>query len=158
MVFCPAVPDMYPDGTSIAVTENALSRTLCGASRPGHFDGVCTIVAKLFNVVLPHIAVLGENDAQQLRVLRRMVRNLLFPVDILPGPTVRESDGLAMSSRNQYLTPEQRPQAICLRRALDETERLVHRWRTKPRHLDDRHAYLHRTLPRSQNRLRLDCR
>ncbi len=124
MVFCPAVPDMYPDGTSIAVTENALSRTLCGASRPGHFDGVCTIVAKLFNVVLPHIAVLGEKDAQQLRILRRMVRDLLFPVDILPGPTVRESDGLAMSSRNQYLTPEQRPQAICLRRALDEAERL----------------------------------
>ena len=124
IVFYPSVPEMYPGGTSVSVTENSLSRTLCGASRPGHFDGVCTIVAKLFNIVLPHIAVLGEKDAQQLRVLRRMVRDLRFPVEILPGPTIREPDGLARSSRNQYLTPAQRPQAACLRRALDEAERL----------------------------------
>ena len=122
IVFYPSVPEMYPGGTSVSVTENSLSRTLCGASRPGHFDGVCTIVAKLFNIVLPHIAVLGEKDAQQLRVLRRMVRDLRFPVEILPGPTIREPDGLARSSRNQYLTPAQRPQAACLRRALDEAE------------------------------------
>ena len=124
IVFFPSVSEMYPGGASVSVTENALSRTLCGASRPGHFDGVCTVVAKLFNIVLPHIAVLGEKDAQQLRVLRRMVRDLRFPVDILPGPTIREPDGLARSSRNQYLTPGQRPQAACLRRALDEAERL----------------------------------
>ena len=124
LVFHPSVPDMYPDGASVAVTENALSRTLCGAARPGHFDGVCTVVAKLFNVVLPHVAVFGEKDAQQLRVIRRMVRDLRFPVEIVSGPTAREPDGLARSSRNQYLTPEQRPQAACLRRALDEAERL----------------------------------
>ena len=125
IVFFPSVSEMYPGGASVSVTENSLSRTLCGASRPGHFDGVCTIVAKLFNVVLPHIAVLGEKDAQQLRVLRRMVRDLRFPVEILPGPTIREPDGLARSSRNQYLTPAQRLQAPCLRCALDEAERLV---------------------------------
>ena len=124
LVFHPPVADMYPDGASVSVAENALSRTLCGASRPGHFDGVCTVVAKLFNVVLPHVAVFGEKDAQQLRVVRRMVRDLRFPVEIVPGPTVREPDGLARSSRNQYLTPAQRAQAPCLRRALDEAERL----------------------------------
>ena len=124
LVFYPSVPEMYPAGASVSVTENALSRTLCGAARPGHFDGVCTVVAKLFNVVLPHVAVFGEKDAQQLRVIRRMVRDLRFPVEILPGPTIREPDGLARSSRNQYLTPAQRPQAACLRRALDEAERL----------------------------------
>ena len=123
LVFYPSVPEMYPAGASVSVAENSLSRTLCGAARPGHFDGVCTVVAKLFNVVLPHVAVFGEKDAQQLRVIRRMVRDLRFPVEIVSGPTAREPDGLARSSRNQYLTPEQRPQAVCLRRALDEAER-----------------------------------
>ena len=123
LVFFPSVPEMYPAGASVSVTEKSLSRTLCGAARPGHFDGVCTVVAKLFNVVLPHVAVFGEKDAQQLRVIRRMVRDLCFPVEIVSGPTARESDGLASSSRNQYLTAEQRPQAVCLRRALDEAER-----------------------------------
>ena len=123
LVFFPSVAEMYPAGASVSVTENSLSRTLCGAARPGHFDGVCTIVAKLFNVVLPHVAVFGEKDAQQLRVIRRMVRDLRFPVEIVSGPTAREPDGLARSSRNQYLTAEQRPQAVCLRRALDEAER-----------------------------------
>lgn len=124
LVFCPSVPEMYPAGASVSVAENSLSRTLCGAARPGHFDGVCTVVAKLFNVVLPHVAVFGEKDAQQLRVIRRMVRDLRFPVEIVSGPTAREPDGLARSSRNRYLTAEQRPQAVCLRRALDEAERL----------------------------------
>lgn len=124
LVFYPSVPDMYPAGASVSLTENSLSRTLCGAARPGHFDGVCTVVAKLFNLVLPHVAVFGEKDAQQLRVIRRMVRDLRFPVEIVSGPTAREADGLARSSRNQYLTAEQRPQAVCLRRALDEAERL----------------------------------
>ena len=123
VVFFPSVAEMYPEGASVSVTENALSRTLCGAARPGHFDGVCTVVAKLFNVVLPHVAVFGEKDAQQLRVIRRMVRDLRFPVEIISGPTAREPDGLARSSRNQYLTAEQRPQAVCLRHALDEAER-----------------------------------
>ena len=135
LVFYPSVPDMYPAGASVSVTENALSRTLCGAARPGHFDGVCTVVAKLFNIVLPHVAVFGEKDGQQLRVIRRMVRDLRFPVEIVSGPTAREPDGLARSSRNQYLTPEQRPQAVCLRRALDEAERLFAAGERDPRKL-----------------------
>ena len=123
LIFHPSVPDMYPEGASVGVIESSLSRTLCGAARPGHFAGVCTVVAKLFNLVLPHVAVFGEKDAQQLRIIRRMVRDLRFPVEIVAGPTAREADGLARSSRNQYLTAEQRPQAVCLRRALDEAER-----------------------------------
>ncbi|HPT16262.1 MAG TPA: pantoate--beta-alanine ligase [Kiritimatiellia bacterium] len=123
LIFHPSVPDMYPAGASVSVIETSLSRTLCGAARPGHFAGVCTVVAKLFNLVLPHVAVFGEKDAQQLRIIRRMVRDLRFPVEIVAGPTAREADGLARSSRNQYLTAEQRPQAVCLRRALDEAER-----------------------------------
>jgi pantoate--beta-alanine ligase len=124
IVFAPAVAEMYPEGASVSVVETSLSRTLCGAARPGHFDGVCTVVAKLFNAVLPHVAVFGEKDAQQLRIVRRMVRDLRYAVEIVPGPTIREADGLARSSRNQYLTPAQRPQAAALRRALDEGERL----------------------------------
>ena len=135
IVFHPDVPEMYPAGVSVSVVENSLSRTLCGASRPGHFDGVCTVVAKLFNLVQPHVAVFGEKDGQQLRIIRRMVRDLRFPVEIVPGPTVREPDGLALSSRNQYLTPEQRPQAACLRRALDEGERLFAAGERDPRKL-----------------------
>jgi pantoate--beta-alanine ligase len=135
LVFYPSVPDMYPAGASVSLTENSLSRTLCGAARPGHFDGVCTVVAKLFNLVLPHVAVFGEKDAQQLRVIRRMVRDLRFPVEIVSGPTAREADGLARSSRNQYLTAEQRPQAVCLRRALDEAERLFAAGERDPRKL-----------------------
>jgi len=124
LIFHPPLEEIYPDDVSVSVTENSLSSTLCGAARPGHFDGVCTVVAKLLNIVLPHFAVFGAKDAQQLRVVRRMVRDLCFPVEIVAGPTVREADGLALSSRNQYLTPDQRPQATCLRRALDEAKRL----------------------------------
>lgn len=123
VVFHPAVAELYPAGASVAVVETALARTLCGAARPGHFDGVCTVVAKLFHVVQPHVAVFGEKDAQQLRIVRRLVRDLCFPVEIVSGPTVRAADGLALSSRNQYLTPAQRRQGVCLRRALDEAER-----------------------------------
>jgi pantoate--beta-alanine ligase len=135
ILFHPPVAEMYPAGVSVSVVETALSRTLCGAARPGHFDGVCTIVAKLFNLVLPHVAVFGEKDAQQLRIIRRLVRDLRFPVEIVPGPTIREPDGLAQSSRNQYLTPEQRPQATCLRHALDETERLFAAGERDPKQL-----------------------
>ena len=133
LIFFPSVAEMYPEGASVSLVETALSRTLCGAARPGHFDGVCTVVAKLFNIVLPHVAVFGEKDAQQLRVIRRLVRDLRFPVEIVPGPTSREPDGLARSSRNQYLTPPQRPQAVCLRRALDAAERLFAAGEREPR-------------------------
>ncbi|MCS6770673.1 MAG: pantoate--beta-alanine ligase [Kiritimatiellae bacterium] len=123
VVFAPAAEDMYAVDASVSVTESRLASGLCGASRPGHFTGVCTVVAKLFNLVQPSVAVFGEKDAQQLRVIRRMVRDLNFPVEIVAGPIVREPDGLAMSSRNARLKPEERAQAVCLRRALDAVER-----------------------------------
>ncbi|MBU1694019.1 MAG: pantoate--beta-alanine ligase [Verrucomicrobia bacterium] len=125
ILFYPAGGDIYLPGHSVYVVEEALSRGLCGATRPGHFRGVATIVAKLFNIVRPDVAVFGEKDGQQLRVIRRMVRDLNFPVEIVPGPTVREPDGLAMSSRNAYLSSEERRQALCLRRALDRAEQMV---------------------------------
>lgn len=118
-IFHPPVEEMYAPDASTWVIEERLSRGLCGASRPGHFRGVCTVVARLFNIVQPDLAVFGEKDAQQLRVIRRMVRDLAFPIEIVAAPIVRESDGLAMSSRNRYLSAEERQQALCLRRALD---------------------------------------
>lgn len=119
IVFHPSPEAMYPDGTSVSLIETSLSKHLCGASRPGHFNGVCTVVAKLFLLAQPHIAVFGQKDAQQLRVLRRMVRDLNFPIQVVGAPIVREPDGLAMSSRNQYLTPAQRLEAPALHRALE---------------------------------------
>lgn len=119
LLFCPEVGSVYEDDASVWVDEEQLSAGLCGASRPGHFRGVCTVVAKLFNLVLPDVAVFGEKDAQQLRIIERMVRDLNFPVEIVRGPIVREPDGLAMSSRNKYLSASERKDALCLRRALD---------------------------------------
>ena len=107
-VFLPKVADMYGPDRSVFVDEESLSSVLCGRSRPGHFRGVCTVVAKLFNIVQPTHAIFGEKDWQQLAIIRRMVRDLNFPVEIVASPTVRESDGLAASSRNAYLTPEER--------------------------------------------------
>lgn len=124
IVFYPSAGDVYAPGHSAWVSEDKLSAGLCGRSRPGHFRGVCTVVAKLFNLVLPDVAVFGEKDGQQLRVIERMVRDLNFPVRIVRGPTVREPDGLAMSSRNRFLSPDERRQALCLRRALDRAEEL----------------------------------
>ncbi len=120
ILFRPPVSEMYADDRSIAVEETSLSEQLCGRSRPGHFRGVCTVVAKLFNILRPDIAVFGEKDFQQLAIIRRMVRDLNFPVEIAGVPTVREPDGLAMSSRNQYLNAEQRTQAAVIRRALSQ--------------------------------------
>ena len=119
LLFCPPVEEMYAPDASVSVAEGRLSKGLCGASRPGHFGGVCTVVAKLFHLCLPDVAVFGEKDTQQLRVIRRMVRDLNFPVEIVPGPIVREPDGLAMSSRNKYLSPDERAEALCLKQALD---------------------------------------
>ena len=118
LLFRPAPTEMYHADRSVAVEESALSETLCGASRPGHFRGVCTVVTKLFHLLAPHAAVFGEKDFQQLAIIRRMVRDLDFAIEIIGAPTVRESDGLASSSRNQYLNPEQREQATALRAAL----------------------------------------
>jgi pantoate--beta-alanine ligase len=108
LVFRPSAEQMYRDDRSVFVEESSLSRYLCGASRPGHFRGVCTVVAKLFLILGPDIAIFGEKDWQQLAIIRKMVRDLDFPIRIVGHPTVRERDGLAMSSRNDYLTPEER--------------------------------------------------
>jgi pantoate--beta-alanine ligase len=125
VVFYPEPDNMYASDASVWVEEKSLSGVLCGVSRPGHFRGVCTVVAKLFNIVQPDLAVFGEKDAQQLRIIERMVRDLNFPVRIIRGPIVREPDGLAMSSRNKYLTGPQRTDALCLQQALGLAKKLV---------------------------------
>jgi pantoate--beta-alanine ligase len=118
LLFRPTVEEMYFDDRSTFVEETSLSTTLEGKSRPGHFRGVCTVVAKLFHILAPGAAVFGEKDFQQLAIIRRMVRDLSFKIDILAVPTVREEDGLACSSRNQYLNVEERKQATVLHKAL----------------------------------------
>ena len=118
LLFRPAAGEMYMDDRSTFVEEALLSSVLEGKSRPGHFRGVCTVVTKLFNILSPDAAVFGEKDFQQLAIIRRMVRDLDFKIDIVAVPTVREEDGLACSSRNQYLNAEERKQAAVLRRAL----------------------------------------
>ncbi len=118
LLFRPGVAEMYAHDRSVFVEESSLSNTLEGKSRPGHFRGVCTVVAKLFNILSADAALFGEKDFQQLAIVRRMVRDLNFKTTIIAVPTVREGDGLACSSRNQYLNPEERKQAIVLHKAL----------------------------------------
>jgi pantoate--beta-alanine ligase len=118
VVFTPTAESMYFPDRSVTITENLLSRGLCGATRPGHFDGVCTVVLKLFLLSGCDVAVFGEKDFQQLAIIRRMVRDLDLPVEIISSPTIREADGLAMSSRNARLTPEHRADAPRIHQAL----------------------------------------
>jgi pantoate--beta-alanine ligase len=117
LLFRPSVEEMYPSDRSVFVEEDSLSNLLEGKSRPGHFRGVCTVVSKLFNILQPDAAVFGEKDFQQLAIIGRMVRDLSYKIDIIAVPTVREDDGLACSSRNAYLNPEERRQAAVLRKA-----------------------------------------
>jgi len=124
VIFHPEPEAMYPAGHSVFVVEDALSKGLCGGSRPGHFRGVLTVVAKLFNLTQPDVAVFGQKDAQQARVIRQLARDLNFPVAIVLAPIVREPEGLAMSSRNAYLSPAERCDALCLSRALKAARRL----------------------------------
>jgi pantoate--beta-alanine ligase len=118
IVFAPGVEDMYPAGAQVTVAPGPLGTELEGATRPGHFEGVLTVVAKLFNIVGPTYAVFGEKDYQQLTLIHRMARDLNFPLDVVGVPTVREADGLALSSRNRYLDESQRTSAIALSAAL----------------------------------------
>jgi pantoate--beta-alanine ligase len=124
-VYFPEAKEMYPPGYQTYVDVNELSQGLCGDRRPGHFRGVATVVAKLFTAVKPHVAIFGEKDYQQLQVIRRMTLDLDLGVEIVGIPTVREADGLAMSSRNSYLSPDERARATCLHRALDATRAAV---------------------------------
>lgn len=130
VLFHPSVAAMYPHGAQTHVEVETLSVPLCGGFRAGHFRGVATVVTKLFNIVLPHVAVFGEKDYQQLQVIRRLVQDLNMAVKIVGHPIVREADGLAMSSRNAYLTAAERAAAVCLSRALCNAERLVNRGET----------------------------
>ncbi len=116
LLFMPSVETIYPYGANAAVkiTVPGITDILDGAHRPGHFDGVATVVARLFNMVRPDVAVFGRKDYQQLQVIRYLVRDLAFPIDIVPAATTREADGLAMSSRNRYLSADQRPQASAI--------------------------------------------
>lgn len=125
VLFYPTVEDMYPDGFQTYVEVQNLTKVLEGKSRPTHFRGVTTVVLKLFNITKPHRAYFGKKDAQQLIVIRRMVHDLNLDVEIVGMPIVRESDGLAMSSRNKYLNKEEREQAVCLYRALERAEELI---------------------------------
>jgi pantoate--beta-alanine ligase len=123
-LFIPDVMEMYPESYQTFVEVSEVSKGLCGAFRPGHFRGVATVVSKLFNIVKPHVAVFGEKDYQQLLVIKRMVEDLNFDVEIIPGTLLRERDGIAMSSRNTYLTPENRRKATILYRSLVNAKQL----------------------------------
>jgi pantoate--beta-alanine ligase len=136
LVFAPTVAEVYATDAVTTVRVAALTDVLCGASRPGHFDGVATVVTKLFNMVQPDLAVFGRKDFQQLAIIRRMVRDLNVPVEVVAGPTVREADGVAMSSRNRYLTGQDRVAARALSRALRAAVEQARAARTAERPID----------------------
>ena len=135
LLFIPGVDEMYPPGAQTYVTVEELSDKLDGASRPGHFRGVATVVAKLFEIVRPDSAFFGQKDAAQVAVLRKMVNDLNLDVEVVVCPIVREKDGLAMSSRNAYLTPEQRHQALVLHRSLMRVQAAVNKGECDPARL-----------------------
>ena len=127
MVFHPEVSEMYPDGFATFVeVQSEMPRQLCGKTRPIHFRGVCTVVSKLFNIVTPDKAFFGQKDAQQLAIIRKMVRDLNFDIEIVGCPIIREEDGLAKSSRNTYLSPEERKAALCLSKAVKAGQEAIH--------------------------------
>lgn len=130
-IFAPTVGEMYPSPILTKVSVEQVTERLCGASRPGHFDGVATVVTKLFNIVQPNRAYFGLKDAQQVAVIEQMVLDLNMPVEIVPCPTLREADGLALSSRNVYLSPEQRQEALVLNRSLEQIEKQLLAGRVK---------------------------
>lgn len=147
LVFYPSVPEMYPPGASTFIEVEELSTVWEGAIRPGHFRGVATVVAKLFHIVQPDVAYFGQKDFQQQVIIRRMVRDLDLPVEICNGPTVRDVDGLALSSRNAYLAPNERVAGLCLFRALQRGEQELRRGNSNPRHLSAAMQELIRSTP-----------
>ncbi len=132
IAFYPSAEEMYPEGYRTYVEVEDITTRLCGAFRPGHFKGVTTVVTKLFNIVGPHRAYFGKKDYQQYKVIKRMVADLNMGVEIIPGEIVREADGLAMSSRNQYLSPEERKDALALFKALKLAEELIKKGERNP--------------------------
>ena len=138
VLFTPGADEMYPQGNVTTVSVAGLTKTLCGASRPGHFDGVTTVVSKLFNVVRPHRAYLGLKDYQQYRVILRMVQDLNMNINIIGLPTIREEDGLAMSSRNAYLYDDERSGALSLSRSLEAAREMVREGIRDPRAIEEK--------------------
>jgi pantoate--beta-alanine ligase len=125
LLFCPSERDIYPSGYETFVSLEDVSKKLCGAYRPNHFRGVATILTKLFHILQPHVVIFGEKDYQQLLLVKRMVQDLNFDIAVVGLPTVRETDGLALSSRNVHLNPDERSAALVLRRSLDMAEEMV---------------------------------
>ena len=146
-IFHPEVAEMYPDPYFTYVVTEQLAKVLCGISRPTHFRGVTTVVAKLFNIIQPDVAVFGQKDAQQAVIVKQMVRDLNFPIQIIVAPIVRESDGLAMSSRNVYLTPEERQQAPIIFNALQAARENVKNGLTDANQLRDQICKIIQTSP-----------
>ena len=157
VVFAPTDNEMYPSGLSAVsmarcapstwVEELQVAKRLEGERRPGHFRGVCTVVAKLFNIVRPDVAVFGQKDYQQFKVVQRMVRDLCYPIEIVAAPTVREADGLAMSSRNRYLSADQRAQSLVLWKALNRARELFISGERRPQRLETAMAQVVATVP-----------
>ncbi len=151
VLFYPSVEELYPEGFETYVIVEKLPEHLCGLSRPGHFRGVTTVVAKLFHIVMPHEAYFGKKDYQQYRIIERMVRDLNMPVRITPMPIVREADGLAMSSRNRYLSPAEREKALVLFRTLQLAEELIQKGEREVLVLTDKlKAFIMREVPEAR--------
>lgn len=125
LVFAPSADEMYPSKNLVYIDVNELGGGLCGKTRPGHFRGVCTVVAKLFNIVMPDRAYFGQKDAQQLAIIKRMVQDLNFDIEIIPCPIIREIDGLALSSRNSYLSSEERNAALVISKGMEQAKQLL---------------------------------
>lgn len=138
ILFHPSVAEMYPENFSTYVDVERLSSVLCGIFRPGHFRGVATVVTKLFHIVRPHVAIFGAKDYQQLQIVRRLVRDLDFDMEIVSHPIMRERDGLAMSSRNAYLSPDERRAALSLSRSLEQAKAMVRGGETQRRPIVDK--------------------
>ncbi|MDZ7372635.1 MAG: pantoate--beta-alanine ligase [candidate division KSB1 bacterium] len=150
IVFHPSAEEMYPPPYYTYVEVEKLTEPLCGAFRPGHFRGVTTVVCKLFHIVKPHLAVFGQKDAQQARVIQQMVRDLNFDVEIVVAPIVREPDGLAMSSRNTYLSPQERQDALVLYRSLCRAKELISLGERDPRRIRNEMEGVLRSVPTSR--------
>jgi len=147
ILFTPGTDEMYPENNVTKVSVAGLTETLCGASRPGHFDGVTTVVSKLFNIVSPHMAYFGLKDYQQYRVISKMVQDLNMNIQIVGLPTIREEDGLAMSSRNAYLYDDERSGALTLSRSLDSAREMVREGIRDPRAIEDKVAGIIKSEP-----------